>query len=179
MTIVTLQARPISRPHPVCSSVFTKTAWYAIPAFWIPVIAYLAWPFARDSGIVLTLALIGVGIFLWTLAEYSIHRFLFHLDDALPNIRPLLLVHFLLHGIHHKVPMDRYRLVMPPALGVVLAWGLYAFFRAVFFAFPLDAYHAAFAGGLIGYVTYDMIHYAEHHTVFSKVRGWGARGGLG
>jgi len=112
ITIDTLQARPIS-PHPVCPSVFTKTAWYAIPAFWIPVIAYLAWPFARDSGIVLTLALIGVGIFLWTLAEYSIHRFLFHLDDALPNVRPLLLVHFLLHGVHHKVPMDRYRLVMP------------------------------------------------------------------
>ena len=98
------------------------------------------------------------------------HRFLFHVDDFLPNARPLLLVHFLLHGIHHKVPMDRKRLVMPPLLSVAIAALLYSVFRSFFMAVPLDTFRAGFGGLLLGYVTYDMIHYAEHHTAFPKVR---------
>jgi hypothetical protein len=36
-----------------------------------------------------------------------LHRFLFHIDEMLPD-RPIFLVlHFLLHGIHHYMPMDR------------------------------------------------------------------------
>jgi len=47
------------------------------------------------------------GIFIWTVLEYTMHRFLFHLDDYLPDRPEALTLHFLLHGIHHYLPMDR------------------------------------------------------------------------
>jgi 4-hydroxysphinganine ceramide fatty acyl 2-hydroxylase len=38
------------------------------------------------------------------------HRFLFHVDEWLPDNRWALAAHFLLHGVHHYLPTDRYRL---------------------------------------------------------------------
>jgi 4-hydroxysphinganine ceramide fatty acyl 2-hydroxylase len=40
--------------------------------------------------------------------EYGLHRFLFHIDYWLPDRPFFLMLHFLLHGIHHYMPMDRY-----------------------------------------------------------------------
>lgn len=48
------------------------------------------------------------GNIIWTLLEYGLHRFLFHIDDLLPDANWALVLHFLLHGIHHYLPMDRY-----------------------------------------------------------------------
>jgi sterol desaturase/sphingolipid hydroxylase (fatty acid hydroxylase superfamily) len=48
------------------------------------------------------------GVFLWTLVEYGMHRFLFHVDKWLPDNRYFLTTHFLLHGVHHYLPTDRY-----------------------------------------------------------------------
>ena len=43
-----------------------------------------------------------IGLMLWTLEEYIIHRWLFHLKP--PSGYPSLIwCHFLLHGQHHKV----------------------------------------------------------------------------
>lgn len=47
------------------------------------------------------------GNFFWTVLEYGMHRFLFHIDDILPDHPVFLTLHFLLHGIHHYMPMDR------------------------------------------------------------------------
>ena len=46
------------------------------------------------------------GNFVWTLLEYGFHRFLFHIDEFLPDTPAFLTLHFLLHGIHHYMPMD-------------------------------------------------------------------------
>ena len=180
MRCIGFHARGTTLFSPRTLAVFTKTAWWVIPAFWLPIIAALVWPFVRDVGVVSALMLMCLGIFLWTLVEYAVHRFLFHVDEVLPNVPPLLLVHFLLHGIHHKVPMDRYRLVMPPALSVVLGLGLYASIGLIVspFKVPLVAFNAGFGGGLLGYVLYDLIHYSEHHTVFAKVWCVGGSKGL-
>ena len=48
------------------------------------------------------------GNFMWTLLEYGFHRFLFHVDYYLPDHPKFLMIHFLLHGIHHYMPMDKY-----------------------------------------------------------------------
>jgi sterol desaturase/sphingolipid hydroxylase (fatty acid hydroxylase superfamily) len=54
-----------------------------------------------------TVACFLFGNLFWTIIEYLMHRFLFHLDELLPD-RPLFFtLHFLLHGIHHYLPMDR------------------------------------------------------------------------
>ncbi|KAF9197492.1 fatty acid alpha-hydroxylase, partial [Haplosporangium sp. Z 27] len=66
--------------------VFTKTPWYIIPIVWLPVVTYnvlqsLNLSLGFDKVFVYFLA----GIALWSLVEYTIHRFLFHLDDVLPD----------------------------------------------------------------------------------------------
>lgn len=41
-------------------------------------------------------------MFLWSLLEYLIHRFVFHMKPPASNYY-LITLHFLLHGQHHKV----------------------------------------------------------------------------
>ncbi|KPI34314.1 uncharacterized protein AB675_8985, partial [Cyphellophora attinorum] len=101
-------------------------------------------------------------LFLWTLVEYLLHRFLFHVDEYMPDHPLALTAHFLLHGIHHYLPMDRYRLVMPPTLFIALATPFYKLAHTVFW---YDWYAAVmvFSGGIFGYVCYDCTHYFLHH----------------
>lgn len=70
--------------------------------------------------------------------------------------------HFLLHGIHHYLPMDKLRLVMPPTLFVALATPFYKLAHTVFY---WDWYvaTAVFCGGIFGYICYDLTHYFLHH----------------
>jgi len=49
-----------------------------------------------------------IGNIIWTILEYTLHRFLFHIDDWLPDRPSFLTLHFLMHGIHHYMPMDRF-----------------------------------------------------------------------
>lgn len=118
------------------------------------------------------------GAVLWTLAEYLLHRFVFHAPPrveretraivaeagtdrpivaALPTWRHRFW--FLAHGVHHDFPNDRTRLVMPPMVSVPLAVLFYALFRAVAADWGLPV----FAGFVAGYVAYDVIHYRTHH----------------
>ena len=80
----------------------------------------------------------------------------------MPDNRFCITLHFLLHGIHHYLPMDRYRLVMPPTLFVVLAAPFWKLAHAVFFYNWYGAV-AAYSGGIFGYICYDMTHYFLHH----------------
>lgn len=43
-----------------------------------------------------------LGLFLWSLVEYVLHRFLFHMKPP-SNSYYLITLHFVLHGQHHKV----------------------------------------------------------------------------
>jgi 4-hydroxysphinganine ceramide fatty acyl 2-hydroxylase len=80
----------------------------------------------------------------------------------LPNNRVACTLHFLLHGIHHYLPMDKYRLVMPPTLFVALAAPFWKFAHAVI-CWNWYAAVAAYCGGVFGYTLYDMTHYFLHH----------------
>ncbi len=71
-------------------------------------------------------------------------------------------LHFLLHGIHHYLPMDKYRLVMPPTLFVVLAAPFWKLAHGVFY-FNWYMGVAAYCGGVFGYICYDCTHYFLHH----------------
>jgi 4-hydroxysphinganine ceramide fatty acyl 2-hydroxylase len=60
-----------------------------------------------SSAVVKTLLSFFMGNIIWTMLEYGMHRFVFHVDEMLPD-RPLFLtMHFLAHGVHHYLPMDR------------------------------------------------------------------------
>ena len=58
----------------------------------------------------------------WTLAEYWIHRVIFHFE---PEQGVGARLHWMVHGVHHDHPNDPLRLVMPPAASVPLALVFY------------------------------------------------------
>jgi len=141
----------------------SKTAWYIVPILWLPWVAYGTYlGYNGLSGFVETAAYWLTGLFLWTLVEYILHRCLFHLDKYLPNHPIALTIHFLLHGIHHYLPMDKYRLVMPPTLFVALATPFWKLAHTVFF-YNWHAATSVFCGGIFGYISYDLTHYFLHH----------------
>ncbi|KAL9087411.1 MAG: hypothetical protein Q9165_006708 [Trypethelium subeluteriae] len=140
----------------------SKTPWWVVPSVWWPPIFYFTFVVSQSlSPIALVLYWI-TGICIWTIVEYGMHRFLFHIDSVLPDNRVFLTLHFLLHGIHHYLPMDRLRLVMPPTLFVVLATPFWYLAKSVFF-YDWNAAMAVYCGGIFGYTCYDMTHYFLHH----------------
>lgn len=141
----------------------SKTVWWVVPVVWLPQVfygLYIARPGLSSTSMeVLCWAF---GLFLWTLVEYFLHRFLFHLDRFLPDNRVALTLHFLLHGIHHYLPMDKLRLVMPPALFLILATPFWKLAHVVFY-WNWSIATSVFCGGIFGYVCYDLTHYFLHH----------------
>ncbi|KPV71583.1 uncharacterized protein RHOBADRAFT_65810 [Rhodotorula graminis WP1] len=168
------QPRHLPRPArlfgPAYLEVFTMTSWYVVPLIWLPITAWIlrcsiVQQFALGVSVPQTIARTGAcflfGNFVWTLLEYGMHRFLFHIDEHLPDHPAALTLHFLLHGIHHYIPMDRLRLVMPPTLFALLQ---YPFTQLAHALFPNWMANGIIAGSFAFYVAYDVMHYALHHT---------------
>lgn len=140
----------------------SKTPWYVVPMIWIPFDLYCCTLALSNGFSKLAFALLYVlGLFLWTLIEYGLHRFLFHIEYYLPDHRIAFTAHFLLHGVHHYLPMDGLRLVMPPAMFVILCYPIYNLCHFVFRDYNVSM--SVFCGGLLGYIIYDVTHYSLHH----------------
>jgi dihydroceramide fatty acyl 2-hydroxylase len=133
----------------------------AVPALiFVPAIIALVTLGAREGqGAGELVLLVAAGLLLWTLAEYWLHRKLFHWEPDHPVGRRL---HFIIHGVHHDHPNDKLRLVMPPAASIPLAA---LFFGAFYLVFGLPTAYPLFAGFLVGYLAYDYTHYYLHHFV--------------
>ncbi|KAJ5596847.1 hypothetical protein VI817_003899 [Penicillium citrinum] len=141
----------------------SKTAWYIVPMIWLPPVVYGTMVGAAGLGDPIAAAAYWIGgVCLWSLIEYLMHRFLFHVDHWLPDNSVGLTLHFLLHGIHHYLPMDKYRLVMPPSLFIILAAPFWKLAHTVFF-YNWFAAVQVFCGGVFGYICYDLTHYFLHH----------------
>jgi sterol desaturase/sphingolipid hydroxylase (fatty acid hydroxylase superfamily) len=137
-----------SRVHPVVP-----------PLLYIPVISFLLSVAvnAKDLSLLGILVVFGAGVVFWSLTEYLLHRFIFHLRPDSDWGRKM---HFIIHGVHHDYPHDPMRLVMPPSVSIPLAILFGLAFRA---ALGPDWWLPAFAGFLLGYLIYDMGHYHIHH----------------
>lgn len=59
----------------------SKTSWYTIPILWLPQVAYGLYLSHEGLGTSKVVAFFGLGLFIWTLLEYGLHRCLFHLDQ--------------------------------------------------------------------------------------------------
>jgi sterol desaturase/sphingolipid hydroxylase (fatty acid hydroxylase superfamily) len=114
--------------------------------------------------------LVALGVVLWTFTEYNLHRFVFH---WIPRGKIGRQLHFMFHGVHHDYPRDSKRLVMVPAVTVPMAIVFYLIFHWLFrtVAGNADLAYPCSAGFGIGYLFYDMTHYALHHATF-KSRFW-------
>ncbi len=61
----------------------SKTAWWVVPLFWLPPVAYGSFiSFLHLSSFFETVAYWVLGLALWTLVEYGLHRGLFHVDKC-------------------------------------------------------------------------------------------------
>ena len=81
--------------------------WYNI--FFIPIILFASYWAQIDwtnFNLLIMLPIFFAGIFSFSLAEYLIHRFIFHSESHLPDNRIVRYLHYVLHGIHHMLPVD-------------------------------------------------------------------------
>ena len=103
-----------------------------------------------------------LGLFLWTISEYLLHRFLFHMPVKGQKAERIV---FLFHGVHHAQPQMKTRLVMPPVVSIPLAAIFFGLFYVIFaFLFQAPQWVSpVFSGFIIGYLIYDLTHYATHH----------------
>ena len=125
----------------------------------VPVILYMLYLsiFKLKIGVLSIAGLVVFGLFIWTITEYLLHRFVFHWElKSELGAR----IHFIFHGVHHDYPSDSRRLVMPPSVSIPLATLFYFLFR---FLIGDVSVHPFFVGFLIGYLFYDISHYAIHH----------------
>lgn len=124
--------------------------------FWTPVsfaCAYYAYTKGTSAA-----ALAGIwvfGFFAWTLAEYLLHRYLFHF---IPKNMLIRKYYYLVHQVHHDA-QEYDRLIMPVPLALVIAVPTLAI---MLLAFGPVLMWGCFAGFIIGYLCYDYIHFYTH-----------------
>ncbi|MCW3106071.1 MAG: fatty acid hydroxylase [Segetibacter sp.] len=137
---------------------------FSVPLFiFVPVIIFFTYKAILNN--ISAAAFAGffiLGVFVWTATEYVLHRYLFHF---MPKSEWGLRLHFIFHGVHHDYPRDSKRLVMVPSVSIPLA-ALFYFLFSLFLA-KVNLY-AFFPGFIIGYLAYDMTHYAIHHANFKS-----------
>jgi dihydroceramide fatty acyl 2-hydroxylase len=136
--------------------------------FWLPVLGFAGWR-AVTGGVTLPMftGLLLLGVLLWSFAEYTLHRWLFHYTGPRPWQRRMF---FVLHGVHHDFPQDSDRLVMPLGASIPLGVVFYSLFRLLLGPVLVDPLFVGFA---LGYLAYDGTHYAVHHfRMRSRVGKW-------
>jgi sterol desaturase/sphingolipid hydroxylase (fatty acid hydroxylase superfamily) len=145
-----------SRIHPVTPFVF-----------WLPALGYVAYTSltSTGAGVPAFVALVVLGAFMWTFAEYTLHRWVFHYSGPRPWQRRMF---FVVHGVHHDFPQDSTRLVMPLGASIPLGAVFYLLFLLI--TGPVVA-GPLFVGFGLGYLAYDGTHFAVHH--FRMGSRWG------
>jgi len=102
----------------------------------------------------------GIGLFIaglmgFTLIEYIMHRFVFHLEPKTPKQEKFA---YTVHGVHHDYPKDKDRLAMPIPMSLLLSTGFFFLYKAIMGTFVF----AFLPGFLIGYASYLGVHYMVH-----------------
>lgn len=139
--------------------VFSKVH-FSVPLFiYVPVIGYFVYQSFINPALAWwhVVGLFAGGILAWTILEYFLHRYVFHFHPKSDFGKRIM---FIIHGVHHDYPNDSKRLVMPPSLSIPLAFGFYFSYKLLVgetFVAPF------FAGTVLGYLVYDMLHYSFHH----------------
>ncbi|RAJ10409.1 fatty acid hydroxylase family protein [Chitinophaga skermanii] len=135
----------------------TKTHPLVIWGMYIPIIGYLLYhSYDAYLNSVGRIALVFLsGVFVWTLFEYIMHRFIFHFATEKPRLRKII---YVMHGNHHEYPRDKQRLFMPPVPSLIISSVLFALF---YLAMGSVAY-MFFPGFIFGYLCYGSMHYAIH-----------------
>lgn len=103
----------------------------------------------------LTVGMFFLGLLTFTLVEYMVHRYVFHMHTY---TRLRAKIQYIMHGVHHEFPKDKDRLAMPPLLSVTVATILLLLFRVALG----DLVFSFLPGFLTGYAAYLSVHYMVH-----------------
>jgi len=137
---------------------FTRWPWWYIFILWTPFIVYSLRTALQHVSFVQTVLAYCIGGLSWSLLEYTLHRFVFHIstDTTMWNY-----FHFFAHGIHHITPNDHTRLTFPPTFSAVIMFGIGQLPGSVVpYWTGVNSYLAGLA---TGFVLYDTAHYYFHH----------------
>lgn len=116
----------------------------------------LYWSITHTTlSIATTVLLFFIGALAFTLVEYIVHRYIFHISTDTPAKEKF---QYTAHGVHHEFPKDKERLAMPPILSITLSTILLFVFRFIMGDFVF----AFLPGFLVGYAAYLSVHYMVH-----------------
>ena len=124
----------------------TRTPIWVPQIMWVAISSGFFWVSFTKTGILpFQILLLGIaGFLIWTIAEYVVHRFLYHTEtesDLLYDIQ------YKGHGFHHLYPKDPERLAMPPVPGLIFS----SIFLSLFYV-TMGIYSLAFFPGfMLGY----------------------------
>ena len=130
---------------------YSKTNAYVIIIFYslLSLVAFLVGIILPQVLIIKHLSLCVVGIIVFSLVEYLIHRFIYHPAENRMNV---------LHKIHHQRPNDKDRLAFPFMMALFLAGALFAL---CWWALGVHSV-SFFSGFILGYAGYLLVHYKIH-----------------
>ena len=149
-------------------------AWVRFSSFWIyPLLSSLLFLLSRphETGTRLPV-LLGIGLALWSLLEYLLHRFFFHWTPR--NHRMRHIIHQL-HFNHHRDPRHPGKILVHPLyslpISAVFGCGFYVATESLFFTTGL------LAGLWTGFLYYEWVHYRLHlgkksRGLLKHQRGW-------
>ena len=100
-------------------------------------------------------SLVLAGFIIFTLFEYLMHRYLYHM---VPQGKIKGWIQYNIHGVHHEYPKDKTRLAMPPIMIIIGSFLFLGIFRLIMgpLAFGFTP------GFLLGYAGYLSVHYIVH-----------------
>jgi 4-hydroxysphinganine ceramide fatty acyl 2-hydroxylase len=102
-----------------------------------------------------------LGVFAWTLLEYGLHRFVFHIRVEFRNPKTADFVNAS-HLNHHAAPRDPDKLLVQPAYGLTVSGLLFG----IIYLLSGSLFSAAgiMAGIWAGFLYYEAVHYRVHLT---------------
>src|SRR2546426_6291811 len=103
-----------------------------------------------------------LGVLIWTLLEYVLHRFLFHIQIPLRNPRLREIVNSS-HLGHHASPRDPSKVLVHPTYGLAISSVLYGFLYLL--SQSLFSAAAVMAGVWTGFLYYEAVHYRVHFSL--------------
>lgn len=128
-----------------------------VSLFILYALGLLYWTATYTSiGLAASLGIFIGGVFLFTLIEYVMHRYVFHWfehDEVGPEA-----LQYKFHGVHHDYPKDKQRLAMPPVGSLTISTIL----LVIFYFIVNDAAFSLLAGINLGYALYLLVHYSVH-----------------
>ena len=136
-------------------------------SFWIfPILAffllYLTSRAEGESRLNDLFWLMPIGVLIWTLLEYTLHRFVFHIQLPLRDPRMREIVNAS-HLAHHASPRDRTKVLVHPLYGLVISTILFMVLLAI--SGSIFSAAGVITGIWTGFLYYEAVHYRVHFSL--------------